>query len=83
MTPQHLQLLDSEMKAPYDQQLPIENLYEQIENAKDVEAAGAPYADNQILNIAYNLVFQCNVFHDTCREWRRSPEASKTWSSFK
>ena len=42
MTPQDLQLLDSEMKAPYDPQLPIENLYEQIENAKDVaEVAGA------------------------------------------
>ena len=84
MTPQDLQLLDSEMKTPYDPQLPIENLYEQIENAKDVaEAAGAPYADNQILNIAYNLVFQCNVFHDTCREWRRLPAASKTWPAFK
>ena len=58
MTPQDLQLIDSEMKASYDPQLPIENLYKQIENAKDVaEAGGAPYADNQILNIAYNLVF--------------------------
>ena len=84
MTPQDLQLLDEDMKKPYDPHLPIENLYEQIENGKDLtEAAGAPYADSQLLNIAYNLVFQSNVFKDTCRDWRRLPQAQKTWQNFK
>jgi len=84
MTPQDLQHLDENMKKPYDPHLPIENLFDQIENAKDLaNAAGAPYADNQLLNTAYNLVFQSNVFKDTCRDWRRLQSAQKTWPTFK
>ena len=57
MTPQDLQLLDEDMKKPYDPHLPIKNLFEQIENGKDlVEATGAPYADSKPMNIAYNLI---------------------------
>jgi len=84
MTPQDLQSLDEDMKKTYDPHMPIENLFEQIENAQDLaEAAGAPYAEAQLLNTAYTLVFQCNVFNETCREWRRLPYIDKTWPRFK
>ena len=47
MTPQDLQMLGEKMKKPHNPHLPIETLYKQIENGKDLtEAAGAPYADN-------------------------------------
>ena len=66
------------MKRPYDPTLPIENLFDQIEITKDlVQAANAPYAEAQLLNIAYNLVFQSSVFPETCREWRRLPHNQK------
>ena len=53
-------------------------------NGKDLaEAAGAPYAESQLLNIAYILVFQSNVFKDTCRDWRKLPQAQKIWQTFK
>ena len=84
MTPQDLQHLDEDMKTPYDPHMPIENLFDQIENAKDIDqAAGASYADAQLLNTAYNLVFQTNVFHEACRDWRRLNANQKTWPRFK
>ena len=84
MIPQDLQHLDEDMKTPYDPHMPIENLFDQIENAKDLaQAAGAPYADAQLLNTAYNLVFQTNVFNKTCHDWRRLNAKQKTWPRFK
>ena len=84
MTPQDLQLLDKDMKKSYDPHLQIENLFQQIENRKDLaEAAGALYAESKLLNIAYNLVSQSNVFKDTCRERRKLPQAQKSWQTFK
>ena len=76
--------LDEDMKKLYDPNLPIETLFDQIEHAKDLaQAAGAPYAEAQLLNTAYNLVFQSNVFHDTCHDWRKLLLPQKTWNNFK
>ena len=84
MTPQDLQQLDEDMKPPYDPHLPIENLFDQIETAKDLaQVAYAPYAEAQLLNTAYNLVFQSSVFPETCREWRKLPNLEKIWAQFK
>ena len=59
MTPQDLQQLDEDMKQPYDPHLPIENLFNQIENVKDLaQAANAPHVNAQLLNPAYNIIFQ-------------------------
>ena len=84
MTPQDLQQLDEDMKRPYNPTLPIENLFDQIEIAKDLaQAANAPYAEAQLLNIACNLVFQSSFFPETCCEWRKLPNNQKTWLQFK
>ena len=80
MTPQDLQQLDEDMKRPYNPTLPIENLFDQIEIAKDLaQAANAPYAEAQLLNIACNLVFQSSFFPETCCEWRKLPNNQKIW----
>ena len=66
------------MNQPYDATTPIENLYEQIEQIRDVAiSANDPYNKAQILNVAYNLVVNTNVFPETCREWRRLLPARK------
>ena len=84
MTPQDLQHLDEYMKTTYEPHMPIENLFDQIENARDLaQAAGAAYADAQLLNSAYNLVFQTNVFNETCCYWQRLNANQKIWSRFK
>jgi len=84
LTPQDLKYNDDKMNQPYDPNTPIENLYEQIEHAVDLAAtAGAPYNATQIVNVAYTIIFNTNVFQETCREWRRLPQADKTWTRFK
>ena len=84
LTPQDLKNNNDEMNQPYNVTKPIETLYEQIEQARDVTiSANAPYNEAQILNSVYNLVFNMNVFPETCKEWRRLPHAQKTWATLK
>ena len=84
LTPQDLQVVDSQMKTSYNPHEPIENLYEQIEKAVEVAAAAqAPYDRAQVVNIAYTLVFNTGVFQDSCREWRKFTPENKTWPRFK
>ena len=84
ISPQDLNDNDERLKKPYDPNLPFETLVDQIENAVDFAAAGkAPYSTIQIVNAAYNLIFSTGAFTEYCREWRATPEASKSWDSFK
>jgi hypothetical protein len=84
LTPADVQANDAAMKAPYDPNQPIETLFDQIENAIDIaDAAAAPYSPEQVVNIAYTLVFGTGMFPEACRDWRRLPIADKTWDRFK
>jgi hypothetical protein len=75
---------DSRMKQPYDPNLPIEALYDQVEDGVNLaDAAEAAYTPAQIIAIAYNLIFATGIFPEACREWRRRPVADKTWTNFK
>ena len=75
---------DERLKTPHDPNMPFETLVDQIENAVDFAAAGkAHYYTIQIVNAACNLIFSTGTFTEYCREWRATPEASKTWNSFK
>ena len=67
---------DQCMNAPYDPNEPFEVLIDQIEDAIDYAAAGnMPYTPTQIVNTAYNLLFDTGVFADECKEWRKRPAA--------
>ena len=84
LTPQDLKTNDDNMNKAYDPNTPIENLFEQIEQAVDIAStAEAPYNATQIVNVAYTLIFNTNAFPETCREWRRLPQVEKTWNNFK
>ena len=84
ITPADVQANDTHMKAGYDVNLPIETLFRQIENAIDYASAGnTPYTPAQVLTIAYQILFQTAIFADDCRDWKRQPEAYKTWPQFK
>ncbi len=83
ISPLDLEANDQRFKAAYDTALPIEALFEQIAKAIDlVDAAGAPYMPEQILNNAYVLMFQTGVYSEACKEWRRRPPVQKTWPLF-
>lgn len=84
LTPQDLQVIDTQMKTAYNPHEPIENLFEQIEQAVEIAAAAqAPYDPTQVVNIAYTIVFNTGVFQDSCRDWRKMQQANKTWPNFK
>jgi hypothetical protein len=52
----------------YDPRQPIENLFQQIQDARAFAVAGGqPYGDVMIVNVAFTLVFNNGVFPDACR----------------
>jgi hypothetical protein len=75
---------DVAMKQPCDVNQPIEIFFKQIEDATEFAAAGqTPYSPQQVLNIAYQLVFRTGIFADDCKIWKRRPAAYKNWPQFK
>jgi hypothetical protein len=79
-----LQDNDVTFKTPYDPNLPIETLFDQIENCVDYAAAGlSPYSTEQVTNNAYQLVYATGMFIDDCKSWKRRAAAYKTWEQFK
>jgi hypothetical protein len=84
ITPSNLDKNDVAMKQPCDVNQPIEILYKQIEDAIDFAAAGpTPYSTQQVLSIAFQLVFRTGIFADDCKIWKRQTTAYKTWPQFK
>ena len=84
ITASELLLNDAAMKTDYDANLPIENLFEQIDTAVEFAAAAwAPYTPEHILTIAFQLVFKTGPFPDDCRLWKRRVAATKTYVEFK
>ena len=47
----------------------MEILIDQVENAIDYAAVGNnPYTLKQIINVAYNLIFETGVYDNDCRD---------------
>jgi hypothetical protein len=79
-----LQENDVAFKTAYDPNLPIETLFDQIENAVNYAAAGnTPYSPQQVVATAYQLLFATGMFPDECKVWKRRDPAYKTWDHFK
>jgi hypothetical protein len=75
---------DARMKADYDVNQPIEVLIDQIDDTVDMAAAAEnPYTPEQVVTIAYTLVFKTGMFADDCKLWRRQATNTKTWTEFK
>jgi hypothetical protein len=79
-----LQDNDVTFKSPYDPNLPIETLFDQIEHGIDYAAAGlSPYSPEQVINNAFQLIYATGMFLDDCKIWKRQAAAYKTWDQFK
>jgi hypothetical protein len=79
-----LQSNDVSFKSAYDPNLPIESLFDQIENAVEFAAAGnTPYSPEQVVATAYQLIYATGMFLDDCKLWKRQPGHYKTWDNFK
>lgn len=71
INPADLDKNDLNMKLPCDVNQPIEVLFQQIEDAIEFASAGqAPYSPQQVLNIAYQLIFRTGLFADDCKVWK-------------
>jgi hypothetical protein len=67
------------LNPPYDHNLPIETIFQQIQDARAfVVAGGHPYGAAMIVNVAYTLVFNTVLFPDACRAWQSRVIAGKT-----
>jgi hypothetical protein len=72
------------LNTPYDPNLPIEMLFQQIQDARAFAVAGGqPYGVAMIVNDEYTLVFNTGLFPDACRAWQSRAIAGKTWAQFK
>lgn len=75
---------DGNFKAAYDPNLPIETLFDQIENGVDFAAAAlTPYTPEQVVSTAYQCIFATGLFTEECKVWKRRTSADKTWANFK
>jgi hypothetical protein len=55
------------LNTPYDPNQPIENLFQQIMDARVFAVAGGqPYGDAMIINVEFTLLFKAGLFHDAC-----------------
>ena len=82
--PSDLQDNNARLRTPYDANHLIENLTDQIENSVKYAAADQNlYTIEQVVAVAYQLVFQTGLFLDDCKIWRHKDPADKTWTAFK
>jgi hypothetical protein len=68
----------------YDPNLPIETLFQKIQDARAFAVAGGqPYGAAMIVKVVYTLIFNTGLFPDACRVWQSKAIAGKTWAQFK
>ena len=66
------------LKESYDLNQPFEVLIDQVEDAVDYVSVGnVPYTAKQIVNVAYNLIFETGIYNDNCKTWRAKPDNDK------
>ena len=79
-----LQDNNTRLKASSDANLQIRTIFDQVENAVEIAAAGnSPYTPVQVVNAAFQLFFQTGLFADDCKAWKRKDAGNKTWPAFK
>jgi hypothetical protein len=84
ITPTELTQTYERLVTPYDPNLPIESLFQQIQDARAFAVVGGqPYGAAMIVNVAYTLVFNTGLFPDACRAWQSRAIAEKTWAQFR
>ena len=72
------------IKLPWDPTTPFEMLIDQIKECIEfANASNLPFTVVQILNTAYNLVFNTGCFFKDSKKWNACPNNEKTWDNFK
>ena len=75
---------DIKMNTAYDVNMPIETLFDQVEDGMEYAAAGNnPKTPEQIVMTGQQLITETGMFTDDIKMWKRLPNADKTWVRFK
>jgi hypothetical protein len=84
ITPTELTQNYERLDTPYDPNQPIENFFQQIQDARAFAVArGKPYEDVMVVNVAFQLVFNTGLFPDACRAGQVWAIADNTWLQLK
>ena len=84
ITPLELEDNDTKMHATWDPNSPFNCLIKQIEDGQDyTNDGGQPYTAEQLLCIAYTLVFKTGLYFEDCKVWNARPATARTWDNFK
>ena len=84
ITPLELEDNDTKMRATWDPNSPFDCLVKQIEDGQDyADDGGQPFTAEQLLRIAYTLVFKTGLYFEDCKTWNACPAAQHTWDNFK
>ena len=84
ITPLELEDNDTKMRALWDPNTPFDCLVQQLEDGQDYADDGSqPYTADQLLCIAYTLVFKTGLYFKDCKAWNAKPNNEKTWTTFK
>ena len=74
ITPLELEDNDTKMRATWDPNSPFDCLIKQIEDGQDyADNGGQPYTAEQLLRIAYTLVFKTGLYFEDCKTWNTRP----------
>jgi hypothetical protein len=69
---------------PYDPNLPIEMLFQKIQDARALAVSGGqPYGAAMIVSFSYTLISSTGLFPGACRVWQSRVISGKTWAQFK
>ena len=72
------------MRATWDPNSPFDCLVKQIEDGQDyADDGGQSYTAEQLLHIAYTLVFKTGLYFEDCKTWNARPANQHTWDNFK
>jgi hypothetical protein len=76
-------LNEAKFNEPWDEAEPIELIVARWNKCiKLAAAAGKPYTDEQILENAFAIVYDCGLFYEELKDWKRKPAAQKTYLLF-
>ena len=84
ITQRELEDNDTRMRALWDPNSPFDCLVQQLEDGQDyADDGGQPYTANQLLCIAYTLIFKTGLYFEDCKAWNTKLNNEKTWTNFK
>ena len=75
---------DTKMRALWDPNSPFDCLVQQLEDGQDyADDGGQLYTADQLLRIAYTLIFKTGLYFEDCKAWNAKHNNEKTWTNYK